>query len=503
MESEIDARELLQGIKVVCQERQLDEETAYTALEEALALVLKRYRRSDEWEYRVHVDRKTADITAFRRWRVLDEEEPMASAAYEIMLDLARERDPGLNPGDFWEEPVSPEDLAQRMNAQMARQLIPQRLRDAERTRNLNEFLGRGDELINGTVRKVDQSTYDAIIEASHGLECVLRREDQVPRENLRPGDRVRAIIKEINSEGRVPVLCVTRANIEFLRKLFEREVPEIESGVLEIVNAVREAGYRAKVAVRSNDPKVDPVGTCVGIRGSRVQAVTNEINGERIDIVEWHESEAEFVVKALAPAKILKIAIEDDGEMIAFVREEDIPLAIGRNGVNVRLASELTGRRLRVCTEEGRSAEQEEEKERTTKMFMERLDIDESVAAILYDEGFDSIEDVALTDAREMAEIEALGDLVDELQRRANQVLEEEERRLEEKRRNADPRLVALEDMDDQLLRILLREDITTLDDLGELATDELKEISGLGDEDRINRLIMAARAPMLENDG
>lgn len=503
VKQEIDPRELVQSIKMICQERGLDEETAFGALEDALALVLKRYRRGDEWDYRVSVDRENARIDAYRRWRVLADDEAMASPAYEIMLDLAQEKDAELAAGDYYEEPVEPEELAKRLNAQMARQLIQQRMRDAERTRLLDEFLEHSDNLINGSVRKIDHGSGDAIIE-SHGVECVLRREDQVPKESLRPGDRVRAMIKEINREGRVPLLCVTRATVEFLRKLFEREVPEIENGVLEIVSAVRDPGHRSKVAVRSHDPKVDPVGTCVGIRGSRVQAVTNEISGERIDIIEWTDDESEFALRSLAPAKIKSLTVEDDGEMIVFVEEEDISMAIGRNGVNVRLASELTGRRLRVCTEAGRSEEQEEEKRKKTAVFMERLDIDENLAGILYDEGFDSIEVIALIDRGEMEEIKGLDDdLIDELQARAKQAHDEEQAEIDAKLTRIDPRLPDLDGMDEQLLRILARENVLTLDDLGDLATDELMEMTGLADGDRAERLIMAARSPMLETDG
>ncbi len=501
MKPDIDIQELVQSIRIISQERSLDEPTVISSIEEALAMVLKRHRRAgEERDYRVSLDTDKAVIYAFRRWRVLDEEEIMEDPVHEIMLDLAQEKDAGLKPGDYWEEVVSQDEVASRLNAQMARQLIQQKLKDVEKSRLLEEFLQRGDDLVHATVRKVDQTSGDAICEAS-SVECFLRKEDQVPRESLRAGDRIRAVIKEVNREGRIPRLYITRANVDFLKKLFEREVPEIENGVLQIVNAVREPGHRAKVAVRSHDLKVDPVGTCVGIRGSRVQAVMNEISGERVDIIQWHEEPTDYVIKAISPAEIQEIDMHEE-EMILIVAEENISSTIGRNGSNIRLASELTGWRLRVLTGDKRDTERQDEMEKVTAMFMERLDIDRNVAEILFHEGFSSIEVVALCSTSEMSEIDGFNDdLIKELQERARQVMEQDEDRINGLIEKADPRLKTLDDMDEGLLRLLAKAEILTLQDLADLATDELEEISGIHDPERLERIIMDARAPILEH--
>jgi N utilization substance protein A len=299
-----------------------------------------------------------------------------------------------------------------------------------------------------------------------------------------------------------MPRLYVTRASVDFLKKLFEREVPEIENGVLEIVNAVREPGHRAKVAVRSYDPKVDPVGTCVGIRGSRVQSVTNELNGERIDIIPWHERPEEYVTRAISPADITEIIVGDENEMSLIVAEDKIPSTIGRNGSNIRLASELTGWRLKVSTQEKRRDEDQEHMEKVTAMLMSRLDIDSYAAETLFNEGFESIEVIALTDRSEMLAIEGFTEeFVDKLQQRAKLVMDQDEALVSKRLEEMDPKLSKLEDMDDELLRILAREGILTLEDLGDLANDELMEMTKLRDEGRVNRLIMAARAPILES--
>jgi len=495
----LDIRELLAGVKTVGQERLLDEETVVSAVEEALALVISRHRKVDERDYRVHLDRKEGAIRGFRRWRVLEEDEVMTNPEYEVMLDIAQAKDPDSKPGDYIEEEVGQDEVNERLNAQMARQYIQQRLRDAERNKALEEFQDRGEDLVHATVRKVDHTTGDAICE-SYGVECFLRKEDQIPRESLRSGDRIRAIVKEINRDGRVPRLYVTRASVDFLKKLFEREVPEIENGVLEIVNAVRDPGHRAKIAVRSNDPKVDPVGTCVGIRGSRVQSVTNEINGERIDIIQWHDTPTDYVLRAISPADIEEVLEDDDG-MTLIVSEDKVATTIGRNGSNIRLASELTGWRLTVSTKEEADTDRQEMADRVIAMFMERLDIDKDAAEILYNEGFDDIEVVGYTERDEMVTIKGFTEeFVDELQARAKKIHEEDEDKIQRLMEKVDPKLVELEDMDEQLLKVLVREEILTLEDLGDLASDELMELTSLLDESRANRLIMAARAPMLE---
>jgi len=396
------------------------------------------------------------------------------------------------------EEPLEAETFG-RIGAQAAKQVILQKIRDAEREQILNDFLERGESLVTGTVKRAERGN---LIVESGRVEALLPRDQLIPKENLRVGDRVRAYIAKIDRAARGPQLILSRIAPDFLVKLFELEVPEIEEGLLEIRAAARDPGLRAKIAVKSNDQRIDPVGTCVGMRGSRVQAVTQELAGERVDIILWSPEPAQFVINALAPADVSSIVVDEERHSMDVVVEEDqLALAIGKGGQNVRLASELTGWQLNIMTTEEREQKAESETATVRALFMEKLDVDEEVADILVQEGFTSLDEVAYVPINEMLEIEAFDEeTVNELRRRARNALLTEAIKSEETVEHAAEDLQGMEGMDNQTARVLASKGITTMDALADLATDELTEMTGM-DAERANKLIMKAREPWFKD--
>ncbi len=400
--------------------------------------------------------------------------------------------------GDVIEEPLEAETFG-RIGAQAAKQVILQKIRDAEREQILNDFLERGESLVTGTVKRAERGN---LIVESGRVEALLPRDQLIAKENLRVGDRVRAYIAKIDRAARGPQLILSRVAPEFLVKLFELEVPEIEEGLLEIKAAARDPGLRAKIAVKSNDARIDPVGTCVGMRGSRVQAVTQELAGERVDIILWSPEPAQFVINALAPAEVSSIVVDEERHSMDVVVEEDqLALAIGKGGQNVRLASELSGWQLNIMTTEEREQKAQAETSVVRSLFMEKLDVDEEVAEILVKEGFTSLDEVAYVPINEMLEIEDFDEeTVNELRRRARNALLTEAIKSEETVEHAAEDLQSMEGMDNPTARLLASKGITTMDALADLATDELTEMTGM-DADRANRLIMKAREPWFKN--
>ncbi len=485
------SRELLLLVDALAREKNVNRDVVFGALEMALASATKK-RFSDDVDVRVAIDRNTGSYESFRRWKVVPDEAVELPPA-QIALSEAQKRKSDIQVEEFVEEPLEAIEFG-RIGAQTAKQVILQRIRDAEREQILNDFLSRGDELVTGTVKRMERGS--AIVESGR-LEALLPREQMIPKENLRVGDRVRAWVMKIDRGARGPQLILSRTAPQFIMKLFELEVPEIEEGLLEIKSAARDPGIRAKIAVHSNDKRIDPIGTCVGMRGSRVQAVTQELAGERVDIVLWSGDPAQFVIGALAPAEVTSIVVDEEKHaMDVVVDEENLAIAIGRSGQNVRLASELTGWQINLMTEDESAKKQQEESGRTRELFMQRLDVDEEVADILIQEGFSTLEEVAYVPINELLEIDAFDeDTVNELRNRARNALLVAAIANEEKVEGVDPDLLNLEGMDTQLAAKLAEGGVRTRDDLADLAGDELCELSGL-DEERAKNLIMAARA-------
>ena len=485
------SREILLLVDALAREKNVNRDVVFAALEMALASATKK-RFSDDVDVRVAIDRNTGGYESFRRWKVVPDDALEIPAA-QIALAEAQGRNPELKLDDYVEEPLEPIEFG-RIGAQTAKQVILQRIRDAEREQILNDFLSRGDELVTGTVKRMERGS--AIVESAR-LEALLPRDQMIPKENLRIGDRVRAWVMKIDRGARGPQLILSRTAPQFIMKLFELEVPEIEEGLLEIKSAARDPGIRAKIGVHSNDRRIDPIGTCVGMRGSRVQAVTQELAGERVDIVLWSADPAQFVIGALAPAEVSSIVVDEEKHaMDVVVDEENLAIAIGRSGQNVRLASELTGWQINLMTEEESASKQAEESGRTRNLFIERLDVDEEVADILIQEGFSTLEEIAYVPINELLEIEAFDeDTVNELRNRARNALLVTAIANEEKVEGVAADLLQLEGMDTQLAAKLAEGGVKTRDDLGDLAVDELAELSGI-DEERAKTLIMAARA-------
>ena len=485
------SREILLLVDALAREKNVNRDVVFAALEMALASATKK-RFSDDVEVRVAIDRNTGNYESFRRWKVVPDDAVELPAA-QIPLTEAQQRKADIQLEDYVEEALEPIEFG-RIGAQTAKQVILQRIRDAEREQILNDFLSRGDELVTGTVKRMERGS--AIVESGR-LEALLPRDQMIPKENLRIGDRVRAWVMKIDRGARGPQLILSRTAPQFIMKLFELEVPEIEEGLLEIKSAARDPGIRAKIGVHSNDKRIDPIGTCVGMRGSRVQAVTQELAGERVDIVLWSADPAQFVIGALAPAEVSSIVVDEEKHaMDVVVDEENLAIAIGRSGQNVRLASELTGWQINLMTEEESANKQAEESGRTRNLFIERLDVDEEVADILIQEGFSTLEEIAYVPINELLEIEAFDeDTVNELRNRARNALLVAAIANEEKVEGVAADLLQLEGMDTQLAAKLAEGGVKTRDDLGDLAVDELAELSGI-DEERAKTLIMAARA-------
>jgi N utilization substance protein A len=489
------SNEILMLVDALSREKNVPKDTVFLALEMALASATKK-RFKDEVDVRVEIDRESGEHKAFRRWTVVPDEEH-EEPSHQLAITDAVDREPPLALGDVVEEPLEIETFG-RIGAQAAKQVILQKVRDAEREQILSDFLERGESLVTGTVKRAERGN---LIVESGRVEALLPRDQLIAKENLRVGDRVRAYITKIERAARGPQLILSRIAPEFIAKLFELEVPEIEEGLLEIKAAARDPGLRAKIAVKSNDPRIDPVGTCVGMRGSRVQAVTQELAGERVDIILWSAEPAQFVINALAPAEVSSIVVDEEHHsMDVVVAEDQQAIAIGKGGQNVRLASELTGWQLNIMTVDERKEKAQEETSSLRSLFMERLDVDEEVADILVQEGFTSLDEVAYVPLNEMLEIEAFDEeTVNELRRRARNSLLTEAIKSEETVEHAAEDLLGMEGMDGPTARMLAAKGITTMSALADLATDELSEITGM-DADRASKLIMTARAPLFE---
>jgi N utilization substance protein A len=486
------SREILLLVDALAREKNVSKDTVFTALEQALAAATKKLYEGDV-DIRVSVDRETGATEAYRRWQVVPNDAGLEFPDRQVLLMDAVDQIDDIEVNEYVEELLDPVEFGRRF-AQDTKQVILQKIRDAEREQILADFLARGESILTGTVKRMDKG--DAIVEAGR-VEARLPRDQMIPKENLRIGDRVRAYVIRINRDARGPQLILSRTAPEFIMKLFEFEVPEIEQGLLEIKAAARDPGVRAKIGVVSHDRRVDPIGTCVGMRGSRVQAVRNELGGENVDIVLWSEDPAQFVIGALAPANVSSIVVDEEKHcMDVVVDDENLAIAIGRAGQNVRLASELTGWQINIMTPAESADKMEQETGNTRQMFMDRLDVDEEVANILIEEGFASLEEVAYVPLNEMIEIAAFDeDTVHELRTRARNALLTEAIAKEEKVEEATEDLLSLEGMDRDLAAKLAENNIHSRDDLAELAVDELTEMAGIDDE-RAKVLIMKARA-------
>jgi N utilization substance protein A len=491
------SREVLLLVDALAREKNVARDVVFAALETALASATKK-RFKEETDVRVTIDRLSGDYEAFRRWQVVPDGE-LEDHDIQIILTEAHKQVSDVQVGDFIEEELEAVELG-RIGAQAAKQVILQRIREAEREQIIDDFLARDEPIMSGTIKRIDRE--GAILETGK-LEARLPRDQMIPKENLRVGDRVRALVLRVNREGRGPQLILSRTSPEFIRHLFTNEVPEIEQGLLQIKAAARDPGVRAKIAVHTTDRRIDPIGTCVGVRGSRVQAVTGELAGERVDIVLWSEDPAQFVIGALAPANVSSIVVDEDKHAMDVVVDEDnLALAIGTGGRNVRLASELTGWQINIMTREESQQKSATERGEVRDIFVARLDVDEEVADILIDEGFTSLEEIAYVPLNEMLEIEAFDeDTVNELRDRARNVLLTEAIATEEKLGSAAEDLLSLEGMDRALAARLADAGVHTRDELAELAVDELIEATGIDDQ-RARELIIRARAHWFESE-
>lgn len=502
-------KEILTVVDVVSNEKSVSKDVIFEALEAALASATKK-RYSEDIEVRVDINRMTGDYAAFRRWEVIDPEahriqfeldadDPIALEFKErqIWFADAVQRQPEIKAGEFIEEPLQAADFG-RIAAQTAKQVIVQKVREAERAQVVEAFQGRIGDLVMGVVKRVERG--NVYLDLGGNAEAIIVKEHMIPREVVRPGDRIRGYLFEVRPEKRGPQLFVSRTARELLIELFKLEVPEIGEGVIEIHGAARDPGLRAKIAVRSADPRIDPVGACVGMRGSRVQAVSNELAGERVDIILWDENSAQFVINAMSPAEVVSILVDEDSQsMDVAVVEDQLSQAIGRNGQNVRLASQLTGWELNVMNEADAESKSAAETQKAQKTFMDLLDVDEEIAVILVQEGFTTIEEIAYVPEHEMANIEEFDEtLISELRQRAKDLLLTRAIASEEKLGDTQPAedLLGMEGMDKELAHQMAGRGIVSMEDLAEQSVDELMELEGMNPE-RAAELIMAARAP------
>lgn len=484
-------RELLMLVEAISREKNVERDVVFGAVELALAQATKKLYEG-EVDIRVSIDRDSGNYETFRRWLVVPDDAGLQNPDAEELLMDAQERVGGIQVGEYIEETIESLPIG-RIGAMAAKQVILQKIRDAEREMLLNDFMSRGERIFTGTVKRMDKG--DIIVESGR-VEGRLRRSEMIPKENLRNGDRVRAMIMEVDLTLRGAPIILSRAAPEFMIELFRNEVPEIEQGLLEIKNCARDPGSRAKIAVLSHDKRVDPIGTCVGVRGTRVNAVTNELAGERVDIVLWSEDPAQFVIGALAPANVQSIVVDEEKHaMDVVVDEENLAIAIGRGGQNVRLASDLTGWKINIMDAAESAQKQAEETSATRKLFMEKLDVDEEIADILIAEGFESLEEVAYVPLQEMLDIESFDeDTVNELRARAKDALLTLEIAREESVGSASQDLRDLEGLTPDLLAKLAAGGVHTRDDLADLAIDELTELTGQSAEDA-KALILKAR--------
>lgn len=468
--------EILQLVDALAREKNVSKEIVLEALEHALALATKK-RYPGDADIRVAIDRRTGESESFRRWKVVPDAAGLQQPDQEILCFEAKEQFPDIEVGEYIEEPIESIDFRGRRFAQDTKQIVLQRIHDAEREQNLNEFLERGESIVSGTIKRMEKG--DAIIEFSK-IETRLPRDQMIPKENLRIGDRVSACIYRVERGPRGAQVLLSRTSPEFIKKLFAREVPEIEDGQLEIKSAARDPGIRAKIAVHALDRRIDPIGTCVGIRGSRVQAVTGELSGERVDIVLWSEDPAQFVIGALAPATVMSIVVDEDKHtMDVIVDEENLAIAIGRSGQNVRLATELTGWKINIMTEEESEDKNAHERAELQQLFMQKLGVGQDIADILIDEGFSTIEEIAYVPMSEMLEIDGFDEEnVKEIRQRARDIFVSEEIAYEEATKEMEPALKELPGMTTAIATKLGRLGILTVERFAELAYDEFGAI-------------------------
>lgn len=495
-------KEILRIVEAISNEKGVDEKIIFEALETALAMATKKKSLKDIG-VRVRVNQQTGDYETFRQWEVVEDDPEIYTAPdRQYLLDQAREINPSIEIGGFIEEPMDSVEFG-RIAAQTAKQVIKQKVIEAERAKVVKEYSSRVGELVSGVAKKVTREF--VIVDLGNNAEARLSREQMIPREAVRIGDRIRAYLADARFELKGPQLFLSRTCPEMLIELFKIEVPEIGEDVIEIKAAARDPGSRAKIAVKTNDGRIDPIGACVGMRGSRVQAVSSELAGERIDIVLWDDNVAQFVMNALAPAEVVSIVVdEDNNTMDVAVKEEQLSQAIGRNGQNVRLASELTGWTINVMAESEAQEKSQAEFASAIEMFMQELDVDEELASILSEAGFSSLEEIAYVPTKEMMNIPGFDeDIVEELRSRAKDSILTQALVKEEQMAQAKPAedLLGLDSMTDELALVLARNGIVTQEDLAEQAVDDLLDIDGFNEE-LAGKLIMEARAPWFEQD-
>lgn len=491
-------KEILLVVEAVSNEKGVDKEIIFMAIEAALASATRK-KNGGQIDVRVDIDRNTGDYDTFRVWEVIDDSETseLENPITQITYSAAHELDPEIEIGGYIEEPIESIEFG-RIAAQTAKQVIVQKVREAERAKVVEAYQDRIGELVTGVVKRLDRG--NIVLDLGNNAEALIAKSDLINREAIRVGDRIRGYLYEINTEGRGPQLLVSRTRPELLVELFKLEVPEVGENLIEIIGAARDPGLRAKIAVRANDARIDPVGACVGMRGSRVQAVSNELNGERVDIILWDDNPAQFVINAMSPADVVSIVVDEDSHsMDVAVKDDNLSQAIGRGGQNVKLASQLTGWDLNVMSEEQAAEKGEEEAKGIIEQFMNALDVDEEVAAILVQEGFTTVDEIAYVPVEEMMGIEEFDeDIINELRDRANDAILTRAIAKEEAISDSDPAedLLTMEGMDDDLAHVLAARGVVTMEDLAEQSTDELMEIDGM-DEKRAGELIMTARAP------
>ncbi len=494
-------KEILLVVDAVSNEKGVEKEIIFQAIEAALASATRK-KHGGEIEVRVAIDRETGDYDTFRRWLIVDDSETavLENPIAEITLSAAQAENPDLQPDDYVEDRIESIEFG-RIAAQTAKQVIVQKVREAERAKVVEAFQDRVGELITGIVKRADRGTI--VLDLGNNAEALVPKSEVIPKEAVRAGDRLRGYLYDVRAEQRGPQLFVSRTAPELLIELFSLEVPEVGEGLIEIIGAARDPGLRAKIAVRTRDPRIDPVGACVGMRGSRVQAVSNELGGERVDIILWDDNPAQFVINAMSPADVTSIVVDEDAHsMDIAVKDENLSQAIGRGGQNVRLASQLTGWELNVMSEEQAAEKSEAEAQGFIQHFMEQLDVDEEVAAILVQEGFTNIEEIAYVDDAEIASIEEFDqEIVEELRNRAKDALLTRAIAKEEVLGDVEPAedLLNMDGMEQNLAYQLASRGVVTMEDLAEQSIDELMEIDEM-DEERAGQLIMTARAPWFE---
>ncbi|WP_290889492.1 transcription termination factor NusA [Arenimonas sp.] len=494
------SKELLLVMEAVANEKGVPRAVIIEAMEAALASAAKKRYHEQDVSVRVAIDPKDGSYETFRRWEVVADDVVMESPERQIRLMDAVDEKEGAQVGDFIEEQVENAEFG-RIAAQAAKQVIVQRVREAERAQVLDAWRDRVGELVNGIVKRVERG--NVFVDLGGNAEAFIPKDKAIPRDVLRPGDRVRGYLLDVRAEQRGPQLFISRTAPEFMIELFKLEVPEVGQGLVEIKAAARDPGDRAKIAVLAHDHRTDPIGACIGMRGSRVQAVSNELNGERIDIVLWSDNPAQFVINAMAPAEVQSIIVDEEKHsMDLAVAEDKLAQAIGKGGQNVRLASRLTGWQLNVMTQDQVTAKSESEQATARQLFMDKLEVDEEIAGILVAEGFSTVEEIAYVPAAELLAVEGFDDdIVEELRARARDALLTEALAVEEEIEEHKPAddLLSLDGMDEALAYTLAGRGIVTRDDLADLATDDITDIEDM-DADRAAKLIMAARAHWFE---